>query len=399
MDMVRNANSVEGTSEKPARLMSLDALRGADMLFIMGFARMVVALCAVLGFKGCWLAVQMTHVPWEGFHHHDTIFPLFLFLAGVSWPFSLAAQRAKGRTTGQIVRKIFLRAVTLVFLGLAVGALFTFDVSRYRYDSVLAHIGVCWAGAALLALFVRSWRWRLAAAFALMIGYWLLVYLIPAPDVEAVLASTDPAVMKKVAQYAALGTGPFTPIGSFACWFDRMFCPGVLYETIFNADGLLGKLTGVALAIFGTLAGELLREKTLSGNRKTLLLLLAAAASGLLLLVWQPVCPIIKKIWTPTFVLASATYALTVLALFYWTIDVKGWRGWSFFFRVIGMNSITIYLLQHFINFQSASERLLSGVMGLGNADWAQFVSLLGRVAIAWLVLWYFYRNKTFLKV
>ena len=86
--------------EPNKRLMSLDALRGADMLFIMGFSGAVVAFCQLLGFgKDCWLASQMVHVAWHGFRQHDTIFPLFLFLAGVSWSFSLAAQRERGRTT------------------------------------------------------------------------------------------------------------------------------------------------------------------------------------------------------------------------------------------------------------------------------------------------------------
>ena len=106
--------------------MSLDALRGADMLFIMGFSSAIVAFCAWIGMKDCWLAQQMRHVPWHGFHHHDTIFPLFLFLAGVSWPFSYASQVEKGRTTGAILRKMTFRVVVLFFLGLVYSGLFAF---------------------------------------------------------------------------------------------------------------------------------------------------------------------------------------------------------------------------------------------------------------------------------
>ena len=122
--------------ENNKRLMSLDALRGADMLFIMGFSGAVVALCQLLGFgKDCWLAAQMTHAAWHGFNHRDTIFPLFLFLAGVSWPFSLAAQRERGRTTTQIVMKILRRTFTLWLLGLLAYAVFwKFDFRTLRYD-------------------------------------------------------------------------------------------------------------------------------------------------------------------------------------------------------------------------------------------------------------------------
>jgi predicted acyltransferase len=101
---------MKNVENKTDRLMSLDTLRGADMLFIMGFSGALVALCQLLGFgKDCWLATQMTHVIWHGFRHHDTIFPLFLFLAGVAWPFSYASQVAKGRTAGQILRKLLMR--------------------------------------------------------------------------------------------------------------------------------------------------------------------------------------------------------------------------------------------------------------------------------------------------
>ena len=104
---------------KSDRLMSIDALRGADMLFIMGFSGAVVAFCQLLGFnRDCWLATQMTHVAWHGIRHHDTIFPLFLFLAGVSWPFSLASQMERGRTMRQIVLKVIRRSLTLWLLGL-----------------------------------------------------------------------------------------------------------------------------------------------------------------------------------------------------------------------------------------------------------------------------------------
>ena len=239
------------TMQKNERLMSLDALRGFDMLWIMGFSGAVVALCSLVGAKDCWLATQMSHVSWEGFRHHDTIFPLFLFLAGVSWPFSYASQVAKGTPTGRIVLRGVKRMALLVLFGLIAGRALEFNFARYRYDSVLAHIGVCWFAAAMLYVFVRNWKARLAIVFGLLVGYWALVFFIPAPDAATVLASTDPAVAKKVAQYASLGTGNWSPVGSFACWVDRTFEIGVCNERIFNADGVLASnppVTAEALA-------------------------------------------------------------------------------------------------------------------------------------------------------
>lgn len=117
---------MKNESESP-RLMSLDAIRGFDMLFIMAFSQAVVAFCAWIGLTDSWFAQQMTHVSWHGLRHHDTIFPLFLFLAGVSWPFSLASQRAKGRSTGRIVLKAVRRMCLLVLLGVMTSKFFTFS--------------------------------------------------------------------------------------------------------------------------------------------------------------------------------------------------------------------------------------------------------------------------------
>ena len=385
--------------EKKERLMSLDALRGADMLCIMGGASLVIALCKLLGFGGdCWLATQMSHVVWHGFRQHDTIFPLFLFLAGVSWPFSYASQIARGRTTPRILGKIAIRAAILFVLGLFGRKLFTADFAHMRWDSVLAHIAFCWAAAAMLYMFVKSWKIRLSVMAALLVGHWLILLCLRAPDAAQLLASTDPAVMKKVAAYAASGTDNFSFVGNIAGWIDRTFMPGVTHEGIFDPDGLLAKMTGIVTASLGVMAGELLRHTGFSGNRKALLLALAGALCTVLCLAWQPWCPVNKKIWTSTFVLAAGAYSFFALALFYWIVDVKGCRRWTFFFRVIGMNSITIYVAMRFMGFRSISEYFLCGIAALGGPDWHAVVLISGQIAVAWIFLWYLYRNNTFIR-
>jgi len=400
--LYKMADDSKPAAEKTAgRLMSLDALRGADMLFIMGFSGAVVALCQLLGFgKDCWLATQMSHVAWHGLRHHDTIFPLFIFLAGAAWPFSLASQQAHGRTTAQIVRKILLRVFMLWFLGLAARATFwAFDVKGLRYDTVLAHVGVCWGVAALLSVFVRSAWTRLAVAAALLVAHFLALKLFVAPDAASILASTDPAIAKRVASYATYGTDGFSFAGNIAGWIDRTVMPGHLTEIVFDADGLLAKLTGVAIAVFGTLAGTLLRRQDVSGGRKTAVLFGAGLAALVISLAWSPWCPVNKKLWTATFALAVSAYSFTALALFYWIIDVKRWRRWTFFFRVIGMNSIAIYMLMKFVGFGAMSKYFFSGVASLGNSHWAAMVYCLGQVVLEWLVLLFLYKKGTFLKV
>ena len=385
--------------DKSKRLMSLDALRGADMLCIMGGSSLVVALCALFGAKDCWLATQMTHVAWHGFRHHDTIFPLFLFLAGVSWPYSLAGQLERGKSTAAIVRKIIVRMLVLIFLGFASSTFFAFDFANVRYAQVLGHIGIGWAVAASLALFIRSVAIRLGVLAAILIGYWALLAFVSAPDAATLLASTDPAVAKKVASYAAYGTDGFSFVGNLVGWVDRQLLPGKMHEIVFDPEGILSSIPAVATAMLGVFSGELLRRTDVSGNRKTLLLLGAGVVCAVLCFVWQPWCPVNKKLWTSTFVLAAGAYSFALLALFYWIVDVKGWRRWTFFFRVIGMNAITIYLLMRFIPFRAISKFFFSGIAGLGNAEWSNMALCAGQIAVEWLLLLYLYRKDTFLKV
>ena len=385
--------------DKSKRLMSLDALRGADMFCIMGGSSLVVALCALFGAKDCWLATQMSHVVWHGFRHHDTIFPLFLFLAGVSWPYSLAGQLERGKSTAAIVRKIIVRMLVLVFLGFASSTFFAFDFANVRYAQVLGHIGIGWAVAALLALFVRSVAVRMGILAAILIGYWALLAFVPAPDAAALLASTDPAVAKKVAAYAAFGTDGFSFVGNLVGWVDRQILPGKMHELVFDPEGILSSIPAVATAMLRGFSGELLRRTDVSGNRKTLVLLGAGVVCTISCLVWEPWCPINKKLWTSTFVLAAGAYSFATLALFYWIVDVKGWRRWTFFFRVIGMNAITIYLLMRFVQFRAISKFFFSGVAGLWDGSWPNVVLIAGQILIEWLVLFYMYRKETFLKV
>ena len=235
---------------------------------------------------------------------------MFLFLAGVAWPFSYASQVAKGRTTGQILRKLLLRVAVLIALGQFGTSLFSFQFERLRYDSVLAHIGICWGVSAMLFMFVKNFYARLIIALLLLFGHWLILVSFTAPDAAALLASADPKVAKHVAKYAAFGTDCFSFTGNIAGWIDRTIMPGRLHEVnIFDPDGLLGKMTGVVTAMLGVFSGELLRKGNISGNRKTLILLAAGAVSLALCFAWQPWCPVNKKIWTSTFILAAGAYS------------------------------------------------------------------------------------------
>lgn len=360
------------------RLASLDTLRGFDMMFIMGVASLIIAICSLFpGGSDCWLATQMTHVSWDGLRHHDTIFPLFLFIAGISFPFSYAKQQANGASRGSIYGKIITRAVVLVFFGLLCNGLLKFKFDTLRFYSVLGRIGLAWMFAALLFINFKT-RTRAAIAAVILVGYWLLC-MIEAPD--------------------APGAGSLTKDGCLVGYIDRCLFPGHLYNGNFDPEGLLSLLPAIVTAMLGMFTGEFVRKEGESGNRKTLLMFAAAAVMLVIGLIWSRWFPINKKLWSSTFVLVVGAYSLASFALFYWIIDVKGWSGWTMPFRVIGMNSITIFMAPRIIDFGHARDFFLKGVIELCPDPVGKVVSLAGYVLVSWLFLYFLYRQKIFLKV
>lgn len=370
--------------DKSKRLVSLDALRGFDMMFIMGVSGLIVALCHLFpDGDNSWLAQQMTHVDWNGLRHHDTIFPLFIFLAGVSWPFSLSRQREAGKSTGQIVWKIIRRCLILIALGLVYNGIFRLDFKTLRVASVLMRIGIAWAGAALIYLFVKSpWK-RGIIAVAILIGYWLLIRFVGAPDVP--------------------GGDPLSLQGNLVGWVDRKLLLGrLLYDGgRFDPEGLLSAVPAIVTAMLGMFAGDLVRlpDEKMSGGRKTLWLLAAAVVCGVLAWAWNFDFPINKKLWTSSFVLAVGSYSFACLAIFYYIIDVKGWKKWAFPLKVIGMNSITIYLLQRIVSISSINNFFFGGLAGLCGDPWGKVITSAGYVLVCWLILYFLYKKDVFLKV
>ena len=363
------------------RLLSLDALRGFDMLFIMGLAGLVVAVCKALGCDDCLLAEQMRHVKWHGLTQHDTIFPLFLFLAGVSFPFSYAAQVAKGRTRAQICLKLFRRAAALVLLGAIYNGMLRDGLDGLRWASVLGRIGLAWAGAALLYVFFGV-KTRIAVAFAILVTYGCALFFFPAPDAPA-------------------GIDPFSLEGNIAGWIDRHLLPGRLYLKTFDPEGLCSTIPAVVTAMLGMFCGELIRceRPPLLGGRKVAIMVRFAIVLALFAALFAPVCPINKNLWTPTFVLAVGSYSVAMFALFYWIVDVKGWRRWTFPLRVVGMNAITIYMLQGIVDFRKAAKYFFGSLADAVPDAFGPVVLSAGYLALCWLVLWFLYRKNTFLKV
>lgn len=366
---------------KNNRLYSLDALRGFDMLFIMGLAELITALCRLYPSKLTGLiAFNMHHVPWNGWTQHDTIFPLFLFLAGVSFPFSLAKQKAQGTNSYHIHRKIILRGITLVVLGLIYNGLLQFDFENMRYASVLGRIGLAWMFAALITLHATP-KVRIGIIAGILLGYWALLYFFPAPDL--------------------VNGAPYTMEGSLVGYIDRLFLPGKLHQQIHDPEGLLSTLPAIATALLGISAGELVKisRKQISSQRKAVYLGLTGIGLLTIGLLWDFVFPINKNLWTSSFVCAVGGYSFLMFSLFYYLIDVRGYRSWTYPLRVIGMNSITIYMAQEIINFSQISNYFLGGLISLVPPDIGPILHSLGYLLFCWLFLWFLYKKQVFLKV
>lgn len=365
------------------RLMSLDALRGFDMMFIMGVSGLVMAICALFpGGEECWLSTTMEHVKWNGLAHHDTIFPLFLFIAGISFPFSYSKQLSNGMSTKQIYGKIIKRFFILVALGVVYNGFFKLDFANLRICSVLGRIGFAWAVAAMLFINFKPMT-RAIIAGVILVTYWLIVAYIPAPDVP--------------------GGDPLTMEGTIVGWVDRMITPGRLIynKGNFDPEGLLSAFPAVVTAMLGMFTGEFVRlpEEKVSGAKKSGYMGLAALAMLAVGLLWSLVFPINKMLWSSSFVLVVGSYSLAMFALFYWIIDVKGWQKWTLFFRVIGLNSITIYMAQRIVSFSGIRNFFLGGLVEMLPEAWGAVVNYTGFVAVCWLFLYFLYKKNIFLKI
>ncbi len=367
------------TAPTAGRLQSLDALRGFDMFWIIGGDVVVKALARWADWSASdSIDSQLEHVPWEGFHFYDLIFPLFLFLVGVVIPFSLDKLRASGESRAALYWRIARRTLLLFALGLLCNGILQFDFANLRMAGVLQRIALCYGCAALIVMHTGV-RGQALATAAILLGYWALLALVPAPGSSA---------------------GDYTITGNLPGYLDRHYLPGKILPQYYgygDNEGILSTLPAVATALLGALAGHWLRSVR-SATLKLLGLILAGFASLLLGNVWGMAFPIIKNIWTSSYVLVAGGWSLLLLALFYGVIDVLGWRRWAFFFTVIGANAITIYVVPRFIDFPKIARFFLGGVIDHSGA-FAPVALALSILAVKWLFLLYLYRKRMFLRV
>ena len=362
-----------------ARLYSLDALRGFDMFWILGFEEVIHGMKEITG-NAFWAGFsnQLTHPAWHGFHMYDLIFPLFIFIAGVATPYSVDKEIQKGKTKGQILQKVLKRSLILILFGVIHNnKLILQPISEIRFASVLGRIGIAYFFSNVIYLYSKRIP-QLIIFGAILIGYWLIMRFNSAPGFP---------------------TGDLTMEGNFASYVDRLFLPGKLYLGIHDPEGILSSLPSIGNAMLGILCGSFIKSGTQNGSTKSGYLAIVGTVLIALALLWNLSFPINKNLWTSSFVLLTGGISFLFFALFYFIIDVQGYKKWAFFFSIIGMNSILIYMSGQFISWSYTGKALFTIPAELVGPTLGILVLPAGIIAIKWAFLYFLYKKKIFLRV
>lgn len=374
------------------RLMSVDALRGFDMFWIVGAATVARALDRMgesAFLEG--LAKQLRHPLWEGFTFFDLIFPLFIFIVGVSLVFSLSRTVATEGRDAALLR-IARRSVLLFLIGIFYAGGFSRPIEEIRWPGVLQRIALCYFFAGILFCYFRP-RALAGICVSLVVGYWALLTFVPLPGI---------------------GAPSYEEGKNLANVLDELLLPGRLYRETWDPEGILSTLPAIATCLLGVFAGLLLKNRPAGGvlgkldglgqYREGSVLI----GGGVILLVagylWSIQFPLNKHIWTSSFVLVTGGYSAILLGLFHIVIDVWKRRSWCLPFVWIGTNAITIYLAHNLVSFRNIANRFAGGdvreylntqvAQGLGDLLIAAIV-----LALSFLLCWFLYRKRIFLRL
>jgi predicted acyltransferase len=312
--------------------------------------------------------------------------------------FSFAARLQRGESRTHILFHAFKRSLILIAIGLFVNAspIIGLDLHTWRFEGVTQRIALCYFAAAILVLW-SSRRTTWIAMCACLLGYWVLLRFVPVPG------------------FGIPGHNiPFMdPDRNLAAWLDRKLFMGHLYDKTRDPEGILSTIPAIATTLIGVLTGYWLRSERSPGAKA--IRMLGAGIVGLVAgEVWNLWFPINKNLWTSSFVLFSGGFALVFLAFLYWVLEIKKWRGiWTMPILVFGMDAIAGFVADSFVNSPGYSFTVKSpnGPVMWHDAAQAKFVSLgfsaanasliysLAAVLFCWILLWFLWRKRIFLKV
>lgn len=371
----------------PGRLQSLDVLRGFDMFWIISGEGLIHGTAMATGWSFMeTISAQLHHSTWNGFTFYDLIFPLFIFVAGVSMPFSFGKKLEQPdafhrREKRRLYKSLLKRTVLLILLGMIVNKSQRFlGYDQFRFASVLARIALSCFFAAIIFLNC-SLRGQILWFVGILLGYWAALIFIPVPG---------------------FGAGVLTPEGNLASYIDRRFLPGQVLRKVYDPEGILSTIPAIGSALLGIFTGQFLRNYFLqmAKLKKGLMLLIAGVISLSVGLLWNSVFPINKNMWTSSYVLFAGGWSFLLLGIFYLIIDVWNLRVWSTPLVWIGTNSILIYLLSHgVIDFQYTSEFLFGGLINLAPEPWHYFWLFAGILLMQMIFLRFLYKKRLFWKI
>ena len=385
------------------RNVAVDAYRGFVMLLMMAEVLQFSRIAQAFPTSWFWriLAFNQTHAEWAGCSLHDTIQPGFSFLVGVALPYSIASRLAKGATFGRMFGHTLWRAFLLIALGIFLRSLHS-PQTNFTFEDTLTQIGLGYTFLFLLGF--RSPRWQWTALAVILVGYWLAWALYPVPGAgfnwQAVGVPADWA--HHYTGFAAHWNKNSNLGAAFDQWFLNLFPRPKQF--VYNDGGYLtlSFIPTLGTMILGLVAGRWLRAAAPRIPMKRLLIAGAIGIAAGLLLHVTGICPVVKRIWTPSWTLFSGGACFLFLAGFSWVIDVKGYKKWALPLVVIGMNSITAYLISYLLEeFIVASFHINLGphifqIFGTALEPLTQGVAVL---LTYWLILWWMYRRKLFLKI
>jgi predicted acyltransferase len=263
-----------------------------------------------------------------------------------------------------------------VLFGVIYNNKISFDFANMRYASVLGQIGVAYFIAAFIYLY-SNLRGQVIWTIAILLGFWALMALVPVPG---------------------FGAGVLSPEGNFSGYVDRILLPGVTYREHYDPQGILLMVSAATITLMGAVTGTLLNSEKYTRIRKTLIMAISGALLVAVSLVWNIWYPINKEIWSSSFDVLTIGLSLIFMSVFYFIIDVQGYSKWSFPFVLIGLNPITIYMAHRMVNFEYSSEFLLNGLMNI-SGDFFGVILSLGVLALEFLLLYFLYKRRIFLRV
>ncbi|BFL82772.1 DUF5009 domain-containing protein [Shewanella baltica] len=378
-------NAIAPVKVNKHRLMSLDALRGFDMFWILGGEALFGGLLILTGWAGWqWGDEQMHHSQWHGFHFYDLIFPLFIFLSGVA--LGLSPKRLDKLPMKERL-PVYRHGIKRLFLLLLLGILYNHgwgtgapaDPEKIRYASVLGRIAFAWFFAALL-VWHTSLRIQIIVALGILLGYGAMQLWLPFPGGQA---------------------GVLSPTESINAYVDSILLPGVSYQgRTPDPEGLLSTIPSIVNALAGVFVGHFIVKSHPKGEWAKVGLL-AAAGCVCLAFGWllDLVIPVNKELWTSSFVLVTSGWSMILLAVFYVLVDVLKWQKAAFFFVVIGTNAIIIYLASSLVDWKYIAQSVFGGLV-LALPESAQaLAAVISLLAVQWLVLYWMFRRNIFVRI